>query len=68
VGWIANILLILSIWLVGNKNRWAFVAGSVGNFLWIHRGLYQQEPMYDLVFIAVVMTVLNVRAWLKWRP
>lgn len=65
MGWVANVLLILSMWLVGSKNRWAFVAGSVGNFLWIFRGM--KYEMYDLVFIAVVMTFLNLRAWLKWQ-
>lgn len=66
MGWIANVLLILSMWLMGSKNRWAFVAGSVGNFLWIFRGLYQEKPMYDLVSIAAIMTILNIRGWFKW--
>lgn len=61
MGWVANGLLILSMWLVGSKNRWAFVAGSLGNFIWIFRGFYQEKPMYDLVFIAIVMTLLNIR-------
>lgn len=65
MGWIANALIILYMWLVGSKNRWAFVAGSVGNLIWMFIGI--KHEMYDLAFLSVVLTVLNIRAWLKWR-
>lgn len=67
MGWVGNALIVLSMWLVGSKNRWAFIAGALGNLFWIFRGVYQEKPMYDLIFIAAVVTVLNLRAWFKWK-
>jgi len=65
IGWAANILLIVSMWLVGSKKRICFIFGVWGNFLWMVVGFQRETP--DLWFIALVMVIFNARGWFKWR-
>jgi hypothetical protein len=64
MGWVGNIILIISVWLVGSKNRAAFVFGAFGNALWTAIGW--QKGMLDLTFIGIVMVIFNIRGWIKW--
>ena len=65
IGWFASILLIVGMYFVGNKSILAFVFGTVGNGLWIYVGL-KRDKQFDLAFVALVMTILNIRALIIW--
>ena len=64
MGWIGNIFIILGLWFVGNKKRWAFILSVIGETCWIiHSFLIQ---MYDLAIICIVFALLAARSWYKW--
>lgn len=51
--------------LVGNKNRWGFVAQMVGSVFWIYAALHWR--MYGLLIVAIPCFAVNMRNYLKWR-
>jgi len=64
MGWFANILLILGLWLVGDKKRIAFMFTFVGESIWTIYSII--IGMYDLAFICFVFAFLAIRNWIKW--
>lgn len=65
MGWVASILLIVSMWLIGDKNSAGLIFGILGNCLWCYIGL-KRNKQYDLAFIALVMAALNLVGLIKW--
>lgn len=64
MGWAGNIILLVSMWLVGSKKKSAFFFGVIGNFIWALVGW--EKGMHDLVFIGIIMVIFNIRGWKKW--
>ena len=64
MGWVGSVLLVISIWLVGNKKRKAFIFGVLGNLFWAISGY--QKDMNDLIVISLIMVVFNAVGWFKW--
>lgn len=65
MGWVANLLLVLSMWLVGSKKRVCFIFGVLGNALWVIIGFQRGTP--DLYVISALMVIFNARGWFKWQ-
>ncbi len=65
MGWIGSTLIIIGIWLVGDKSMWGFVCGALGNAIWIYVGLIRGKQ-YDLAVVAFVAAVLNLVGLFKW--
>lgn len=65
MGWTGSALIILGIWLVGDKSMWGFVFGAVGNFIWVYVGL-KRGKQYDLAVVALIAALLNLIGLLKW--
>lgn len=62
--WIANILIITGLFLIGNKVKYAFYFTIVGEFIWtVYASINHQ---YDLAFICFIFTILNIRSLYKW--
>jgi hypothetical protein len=64
IGWVANILLIACAWGLGHRYRWALLCGSMGGFLWAIKAIMTFQ--WDLLFIEVVLSSLQLWAWVKW--
>ena len=62
--WIGNVLIILGLWYIGEKKRFAFVFTAIGEILWVIYSL--QSGLWSLAFITAVFTGLAIRNWLKW--
>ena len=64
MGWFANVFLVVGLWMVGNKARWAFILTAVGEAIWTVTSILRGQ--FDLAFICVVFTILAIRNWFKW--
>ena len=64
MGWVGNVLIVVGLWLVGDKKRSAFVFTTFGESVWGVYALYKH--MYDLAFICAVFALLALRNWFKW--
>jgi hypothetical protein len=64
IGWVANVLLIICAWGVGHRYRWALLCGALGGYLWAIKAILTFQ--WDLLFIEIVLSSLQVWAWVKW--
>jgi len=64
MGWVGNIFIVIGLWLVGNKNRTAFIFTVIGESIWVAYAF--TKGLYDLAFICIVFAVLAARNWYKW--
>lgn len=65
MAWIGNVLILVSIWRLGNKHRDAWWWSVAGNVFWTVFGI--TEGIWSIVFIDSVMIVIAVRNWSKWK-
>lgn len=63
-GWIANLLFVVGVYVLGNRQRWGFLCNLVANGLYGVIGI--EHRMWDLFAISVVMSGLNLWNWIKW--
>ena len=63
IGWVANCLLIVCAACV-HKHRWALLFGATGGFLWAFKAY--SIGWWDLLFIEIILSVLQLRGYLKW--
>lgn len=64
IGWIANIFLILSVWRLAYKERWAFLFGVIGSALWAIKAVIISQ--WDLLSIQLILCSFQFYAWIKW--
>lgn len=64
IGWIANILFIVGVYVLGNKKRWGFIVNLIANGLYGAIGI--QHSMWDLTAISFLMCALNLWNYWKW--
>ena len=64
VSWIANVLICLGLWHIGNKKRSAFLFSIAGEGLWVASAIHRS--LWDLAFICAVFFVLAIRSYVKW--
>lgn len=62
MGWVANALVLCSIYQVAHKRRNGFLFGAVGTGLWIIHAWGQ----WDLVSMQSMIFVMQLWAWKKW--
>ncbi|MDO8495935.1 MAG: hypothetical protein Q7S43_00575 [bacterium] len=65
IGWLAGVIVILGAYLVGDKNIWGFVFGTVGNALWVYIGITRNKQ-YDLACLGFILTIINLVGLFKW--
>lgn len=64
IGWVANALLIVCSAFV-HKYRWALLFGVAGGILWTVKAVQLGLP--DLVAIEIIIVVLQIRCYIKWK-
>jgi len=64
IGWIANVLQITGLVLLGKKHAIGWLFGIAAEVLWICRA--SDKGMPDLVFISVVYIGVASYNWIKW--
>jgi hypothetical protein len=63
--WIANLLIVMGLYLAGNKHRAAFGFTIVGELIWSIVAATKEQ--WDLAFICTVFTGLAVVNLWKWN-
>ena len=66
MGWIGNIFIIAGLFLVGEKQRKAFLFTIIGELIWAVKSAYQAQ--WDLLFVTLIFAALAGRNWFKWGP
>lgn len=64
--WAGNILIIASVWFIGEKKRWAFLMSMAGNSLWL---IYAAKTPHQsaLGILAGIFVWLQYRNWVMWK-
>lgn len=65
ISWIGNLFIILGLWYIGDRKRFAFVFSIIGETIWLVYACYIH--MWSMAFICGVFAVLAVRNWFKWN-
>lgn len=64
IGWIANVLQITGLVLLGKKQAIGWLFGIAAEVLWIFRA--SDKGMPDLIFISVLYIGVASYNWIKW--
>lgn len=64
--WLAMVLSLLALWLIGNKNRFGFAAFVLANLTWIVVGVWLIQSV-GIVLGNVVFLAMNIRGYLNWK-
>jgi len=60
--WVANILFLIGIILIGRKNKWGWILEIIGEILWIKTSI--DTKMWDLLCVCILFGLLQ--AWNFW--
>ena len=63
--WMAMVLSLLAVWLLGNKNRWGFALFVMANLTWLAVG--SMAGSYGIVVGNVAFLIMNSRGFLRWQ-
>jgi hypothetical protein len=66
LGWVGDVLLLWSMWEIGNKRRFAHLLTMLGEAAWIGKCLLVSPHQWDLAVICGAFFILGLRCWLKW--
>lgn len=61
---IAGLLELSANWMLGNKNRIAFILFNLANLFWIWVAL--EHKIYGLLIVVIPAILINIRNWIKW--
>jgi hypothetical protein len=62
--WIAMVLSVVSLWMLGSRMRNGFVLMAAGNAAWIIYGILAHN--LPVIISNAVFVVLNVRGYVNW--
>lgn len=64
--WLAVFLNLLSVYLLGNKNKWGFLTFISANIVWLFLGTLFISS-YGIVVGNSIFLVMNSRGFMKWN-
>lgn len=64
--WVAMLLSVMAMILLGNKVKWGFVLFMIANVTWILLGSVLLNS-YAIVLGNVIFLITNTRGFLKWN-
>ena len=64
--WIAMLLSVLAMLLLGNKVKWGFVLFMLANMTWIVLGFLILHS-YAIVLGNIIFLITNARGFLNWN-
>lgn len=64
MGWLGNLLIVISVLRLADKHRDAFLWGAVGNVCWIIMSWLHGH--LDLAALSVLLVILDTRAYIRW--
>ncbi len=63
--YIAGILEVIAMYMVGNKNKYGFLVAFTGGVLWVTYVL-TNGVAYGLLFVTIPAIFINIRNFVKW--
>ncbi len=63
--WLAMILSLIAVWLLGNQSRWGFASFVLANLIWLVVG--SMAGSYGIVVGNVVFLIMNTRGFFRWK-
>jgi len=65
VDWIAGILELCGLYIVGNKNKIGFLVNIVCGLCWISYVIFSMST-YGFLIVVIPALVINTRNFIKW--
>jgi len=62
--WIAAALVLISIYMTGEKNRWGWLVGSLGAIMFMI--ITYKKHIYGMVGLDICLLFLNTINFIKW--
>ena len=62
--WVAMVLTLIAIWMIGNKNKKGFLVHIVGNICWIIMAI--MAGSLAMILANAVFILVNTRALVLW--
>lgn len=62
--WLANLLILIGMWTLGNRWRHAFLFSIAGEVVWAI--VAASRSQWELSFICAVFCVVAARNWVRW--
>jgi len=62
--WLLSALLVLNLYLMGNKSIWGPITGVGVQLAWVFYAVATKQ--YGLVPGVIVLAAINIRNWVKW--
>lgn len=66
IDWLAMLLSVVAVWLLGNKNKVGFLVFMTANMIWIVLGFLVLES-YGIVAGNVFFLISNSRGYVNWK-
>ncbi len=65
IDWIAGILVVVALWLIGNKNKYGFILSMIASCLWVVFAFIAESIPIGIT--NVIFFLLHARVFMKWR-
>ena len=62
--WLGMAATLFAVWMLGNKNKYGFVAFIISNILWIAVGVLAQSSA--IAIGNFIFLFINIRGFMKW--
>ena len=63
--WLGIFMSLVSVYMLGNKNKWGFIIFALSNVIWIYLGLMMMSSVGMAVGNFIFM-VINIRGFIHW--
>ena len=63
--WLGIFMSLVSVYMLGNKNKWGFIVFALSNVIWIYLGLIMMSSVGMAVGNFIFM-VINIRGFIHW--
>lgn len=64
--WLAMLMSLLAVYLLGNKNRFGFLSFVLANFTWLVLGVFWMQS-YGIAIGNFVFLIMNMRGFFAWN-
>ena len=65
IDWLGMVLCLVSVYMLGNKNRWGFIVFAISNVIWIYLGLAMMSSI-GMAAGNFVFMIINIRGFVRW--
>lgn len=65
ISYIAGVLELIGIYILGNKNRYGFLLNIIGNVLWVTVGIMNPGAR-GLLIVCIPLFFINIINFRKW--